>query len=83
MLNKVLCKLKTRKDKEAMSELITVSQPLLRLIKQCCDEDYEKADKISEDDFDCPNWALKRAYQDGLKKGLTKLSEYVIINSEN
>jgi len=83
MLNRVLCKVKTNKEKEDIQSLIRIAQPLLKIIKQCCEEDYEKADKIREEDFDCPNWALKRAFQDGLKKGLTKLSEYVIINSEN
>lgn len=65
-----------------MEELIEVAQPLLKLIKKCCEDDYNKLDKISDDDFDNPNWAIKRAYKDGLKRGLTILSEYVIIRDD-
>jgi hypothetical protein len=62
-----------------MKELIQVAQPLLKLIKQLCEEDLKKMVGSTEEDFDCPSWALKRAYKDGLIKGLTKLDEYVII----
>ena len=80
MRNKVLCKVPA-KERKKMEELIQVSQPLLKLIKQLCEEDLKKQVGTDEEDFDCPSWALKRAYKDGLIKGLTKLSEYVIINS--
>lgn len=83
MLNKVLCKATTNKDKEKLKELIEVSQPLLLAILQCCKDDYEKYDKVSDEDFKNPNWAIEQAYKLGLKKGLTKLSEYVIINNDN
>lgn len=79
MRNKVLCKI-PEAERKAMKELIEVSQPLLKLIKQLCEEDLKKQVGSTEEDFDCPSWALKRAYKDGLIKGLTKLSEYVIIN---
>ena len=81
MLNKVLCKVKTEKDKKAVKELIELSRPLLRLIEQCCKDDYNKYDKISDEDFKNPNWAIEQAYKLGLKKGLTMLSEYVIIDN--
>lgn len=80
MRNKVLCKIPASERKQ-MEELIVVAQPLLKLIKQLCEEDLKKQVGSDEEDFDCPSWALKRAYKDGLIKGLTKLSEYVIINS--
>ena len=78
MRNKVLCKI-PESERAAMKELIQVAQPLLKLIKQLCEEDLKKMVGSTEEDFDCPSWALKRAYKDGLIKGLTKLDEYVII----
>ena len=80
MRNKVLCKIVTEEDKKKIRQQIEACQPLLRLIYQCCVEDYEKTDKVEDEDFDNPSWALKQAYKVGLKKGLTKLMDYVIIN---
>lgn len=82
MRNKVLCKVKTEADKKKLLEMIEACQPLLKVIKQCCNEDYEKYDKVSDEDFKNPNWAIEQAYKLGLKKGLTKLSEYVIIEND-
>lgn len=79
MRNKVLCKIPAA-EREQMKELIKLSQPLLKLIKQLCSEDIKKQVGSDDNDFDCPSWALKRAYKDGLIKGLTKLDEYVIID---
>lgn len=81
MLNKVLCKVKKESDKKIIEEQIKVCQPLLRLIYQCCIDEYNKYDKVSDEDFKNPNWAIEQAYKIGLKKGLTKLSEYVIIEN--
>ena len=80
MHNKILCKIK-ESERAQMQELIEVSQPLLKLIQQCCEDDLKKLKIISDSDFDNPSWPLKRAYKDGVIKGLTKLSEYVIIDS--
>ena len=80
MHNKILCKIK-ESERTKILELIEVSQPLLKLIQQCCEDDLKKLKIISDNDFDNPSWPLKRAYKDGVIKGLTKLSEYVIIDS--
>ena len=79
MRNRVLCKV-TGEEKEKIKQQIEGCQPLLRLIHQCCLEDFEKMEKGEDEDFDNPSWALKQAYKVGLKKGLTKLLDYVIIN---
>jgi hypothetical protein len=79
MRNKVLCKIPAA-ERDQMKELIQVSQPLLKLIRRLYSEDIQKLVGSDEEDFDCPSWALKRAYKDGLIKGLTKLDEYVIID---
>lgn len=80
MRNKVLCKVTTDADKQKIKQQIEACQPLLRLILECCLDDYERADKVDDEDFKNPNWAYEQAYKIGLKKGLTKLSEYVIMN---
>lgn len=78
MRNKVLYKVSS-KERQKMVELIEVAQPLLQLIKKKCLEDYDKFDKVDDEDFKNPNWAIEQAYKLGVKKGLTMLSEYVII----
>lgn len=80
MRNKVLCKV-PEKDRAALKELIGVAQPLLKLIQQCCDEEIKKLDVIDDSDYTNPAFPVLRAYKDGIKKGLTKLSEYVIIDN--
>ena len=60
MRNKVLCKV-TDKDKKKIQQQIEVCQPLLQLIYQCCLEDYDKIEKVEDEDFDNPSWALKQA----------------------
>lgn len=82
MRNKVLCKIK-EKDRAAMEELIKVAQPLLRLIQKCCEDDIKKLEVIDEDDYTNPAFPILRAHKDGIKKGLTKLSEYVIMCTED
>lgn len=79
MLNKVLSKI-PEKDRARMKELIEVSQPLLRLILKCCEDDIKKLTGIDDEDYTNPAFPILRAYKDGMKKGLTKLSEYVIID---
>lgn len=80
MRNKVLCKVTSEEDKQKIKQQIEACQPLLRLIYECCLDDYEKAEKVNDEDFKNPNWAYEQAYKIGLKKGLTKLLDYVIIN---
>ena len=80
MRNKVLCKVTSEEDKQKIKQQIESCQPLLRLIYECCLDDYEKAEKVNDEDFKNPNWAYEQAYKIGLKKGLTKLLDYVIIN---
>lgn len=82
MRNKVLCKI-PEKERAAMKELIKVAQPLIKAIMQCCEDDIKKFDAICEEDYTSPAFPTIRAYKDGVKKGLTKLSEYVIMLSEN
>ncbi len=80
MLNKVLCRVPAE-EKESFKRLLRDSQPLLQKIMELVQEDVDKLDIVADDDFDNPSWPLKRAYKDGVIKGLTKLSEYVIIDS--
>lgn len=82
MRNKVLCKIK-EKDRSAIKELIEVSQPLLKLIQQCCEDDLKKMELVDDQDYANPAYPYLRAYKDGVKKGLTKLSEYVIMCVDN
>lgn len=82
MRNKVLCKI-PEKEREAMKELIKAAQPLIKAIKQCCDDDIKKFDSICDEDYTSPAFPTIRAYKDGVKKGLTKLSEYVIMLAED
>lgn len=78
MRNKLLCRVEPS-EKKAFERLIKDAAPVLKLLEQCCLEEYEKADKVSDEDFKNPNWAIEQAYKIGLKRGLTKLREYVII----
>ena len=80
MQNRLLCRTKPE-ERKSVEGLINSAQPLLILLKQCVEEDLAQADKFIESDLDCPSFAVKMAYREGLKKGLTKLLEYVIINS--
>lgn len=82
MRNKVLCKVK-EKDRAALKETIEVAQPLLKLIQKCCEDELKKLDIINDSDYTNPAFPILRAYKDGVKKGLTKLSEYVIMCTED
>lgn len=79
MFSKLLCNAKSTKEKEQLKELIAVSQPLIDAWIRLIEKDIENYDVVDEKDFDCPSWAVKTAYKQGVKKGLTKLREYVII----
>lgn len=81
MLSKLMCRVPSDK-KDFYSKLIRDAQPLLIKLKECIEEDMNKLDIVHDEDFDNPSWALKQAYKQGLKKGLTKLSEYVIIRTD-
>lgn len=81
MPSKLLCRVK-QDEKKYYAAMMTEAQPLLIKLKQCIEEDMDKLDIIKDEDFDNPSWALKQAYKQGVKKGLTKLLEYVIIGNE-
>jgi len=82
MRNKVLCNV-PEKDRQSLKEVIELSQPLLKAIMKCCEKDISKLDIINDDDYTNPAFPILRAYKDGIKKGLTKLSEYVIMCTED
>lgn len=79
MFSKLLCNARSEAEKEQLKELVAISQPLTEAFLRLIEKDLESCDVVDEKDFDCPSWAVKTAYKQGLKKGLTKLREYVII----
>lgn len=80
MLNKLLCRV-NKDEREYYKRLCDNAQPLLIKLQEMLDEDFARLDIINDEDFDNPSWAIKRAYKDGIKKGLTKLKEYGIIGT--
>lgn len=82
MRNKVLCNVAPA-ERDSLKELIKIAQPLLQAIQKCCDKELAKLDVIDDNDYTNPAYPILRAYKDGVKKGLTKLSEYVIMCSDN
>ena len=82
MRNRVLCNV-PEKERKSFKELLTLAQPVLKVIQKCCDKDISKLEIIDDDDYTNPAFPILRAYKDGLKKGLTKLSEYVIMCTED
>lgn len=78
MRNRLICRTDPD-DRKAVEGLIKQSQPILKLIKKCVEEDLDQVEKFSETDLESSSFAVKMAYREGLKKGLTKLFEYVII----
>lgn len=81
MLNKVLCRVEQAKKKDYES-MIKIAQPVFKKLIEILQEDLEKVDFVSDEDFDNPSWALKQAFKVGYKKGLTRLLEYGIIDVE-
>ncbi len=79
MLNKVLCRA-TPEEKKELKRQIDLAQLLLNKLVELVQDDIESADKVSDEDFDNPSWALKQAYKIGYKKGLTRLLEYGILS---
>lgn len=58
------------------------AQPYLDDITALFADELERS-KAFVKDFSQQNWALRQAYAEGLKEGLTKLSKYVIIEDVN
>lgn len=79
MLNKVLCRA-TPEEKKELKRQIDLSQLLLNKLVELVQYDIEDNDKVADEDFDNPSWALKQAYKIGYKKGLTRLLEYGILD---
>lgn len=79
MLNKVLCRA-TPEEKKELKRQIDLSQLLLNKLVELVQDDIESTDKVADEDFDNPSWALKQAYKIGYKKGLTRLLEYGILD---
>lgn len=79
MLNKVLCRA-TPEEKKELKRQIDLSQLLLNKLVELVQDDIEDNDKVTDEDFDNPSWALKQAYKIGYKKGLTRLLEYGILD---
>lgn len=78
MLNKLLCRVEPERKKE-FEKLLRDAKPLLETLQGMLDKEFEKLEVIQDEDFDNPSWALKQAYKQGIKKGLTILRDYGII----
>ena len=81
MLNKVLCRVE-QAEKDNYKRMIDNAQPVFQKLIEMLEEDLSKVDFVADEDFDNPSWALKQAFKVGYKKGLTRLLEYGIIDSE-
>lgn len=68
-------------ERDVMIAQLLASDSLLKRIEQLIDKDIKDLGNITSQDFDSPSWAYKQAFELGLKKGLTMLKKYVIINS--
>lgn len=62
--------------------MIDIAQPVFQKLIEMLQEDLDRVDFVADEDFDNPSWALKQAFKVGYKKGLTRLLEYGIIDSE-
>lgn len=67
-------------DREIMKAQLVASGPLLRRLEELIKKEIDALD-TKDPDFNSPSWAYEQAFKLGLKKGLTSLSKYVIINS--
>lgn len=81
MLNRMLCRI-DQAEKDNYKRMIDNAQPVFQKLIEMLEEDLSKVDFVADEDFDNPSWALKQAFKVGYKKGLTRLLEYGIIDSE-
>ena len=58
--------------------MIQSARPLLRILEEKLKEEYYKLENKIDDNFD-DGWQYRQASNVGLKKGLTRAIEYVII----
>lgn len=68
-------------ERDLMITQLLSSEILLKRLQQLIDKEINSLDDITVEDFDSPSWAYKEAFKLGVKKGLTTLKKYVIINS--
>lgn len=69
----------TGAERDDMLALLENAQKIINLICKRAEEDLERQEESFTNDLDNPNWALKQAYLQGYKKGLTKIKDYAII----
>ena len=62
--------LKTPEDIESFQKRLINCKDLLDRLKNICYNRAQIINSTSIKDFDTPNWALKRAYEDGQVQGL-------------
>ena len=77
----MLCRV-DQAEKDNYKRMIDNAQPVFQKLIEMLEEDLSKVDFVADEDFDNPSWALKQAFKVGYKKGLTRLLEYGIIDSE-
>lgn len=68
----------SEEDTQKVIRLIKGSKALLILIEEKITKELAKD---MNTDFDTPSWAYKNAYELGYRKGLTKILEYVKIQT--
>lgn len=68
-------------ERDTMINQLLASQLLLKRMKEVIEKEINSLDDESTQDFDSPSWAYKQAFKLGVKKGLTNLLKYVIIDS--
>lgn len=68
-------------EREKALQDIKRAKSFLKRLETALQEELSKTEsrQTTEEDFDCPSWALKQAYFQGYKRGLTKVLEYAKI----
>lgn len=68
-------------ERDIMIAQLLASETLMKRIEALIDKEIKDLDTITVKDFDSPSWAYKEAFRLGVKKGLTSLRKYVIIDT--
>ena len=67
-------------ERDLMITQLLASEMLIKRINEVVEEEINRLDSISSEDFDSPSWAYKQAYKLGLKEGLNRLKKLIHVS---
>lgn len=74
--------LKTETERKEFAEFVLSSKKVLDKLKEICYNNIKSGEKVTEKDFETPNWDYKAAFRAGKSAALREIIEILTVDKD-